>query len=202
MSKSKSRAVGFLLIGAGLFAVAVILPFGLSIYRTKLAIRAIEQIGGICHTEPGGPEWLRYWLGDTRIRLFDSVWQVDLSGTKATDEDVSRIAVFTKIRTLDLGDSRVTSHCLYHFRGLPDLALIHLNGSQINDDGLEYLTLLPALAYLDLDNTSVTDKCLIYLKHCARLECVSLEGTQLTEAGLEELQRFKPGLLDTGLDGK
>jgi hypothetical protein len=164
------------------------------IYRAEVAIRALERIDGRCHAEPGGPDWLRRWLGDEKMRPFDSVWYVDLNGTDATDEDVKQIAVFLNIRKLDLGETRITHHCLYHLRGLPNLAWIHLNRSQISDAGLEYVALLPALEYLDLDDTEVTDTCLIYLKQCARLNGVRLGGTHVTHAGIDDLRRSKPGL--------
>ncbi len=187
---------GWFLLAA---VVLVVGYFGVTLYRNEAAIRALERIDGRVYRHPGGPDWLRRWLGDERMKPFDSVWQVDLDGTAATDEDIKQIAVFTKIRTLRLGETRVTSRCLYHLRGLPNLALIYLNGTQINDDGFEYLMLLPALEYLNLDNTSVSDKCLTYLKRCTRLESVSLERTQVTQAGLDNLERFKPHFVDDGL---
>jgi hypothetical protein len=181
-----------------LFFIGFGLRIGVPIYRQQEAIRELEGIDGRCHIEPGGPDWLRRWLGDEQMKPFDSVWYVDLSGTDATDNDVKQIAAFTSVRKLDLGETRVSSRCLYHLRGLPNLARIHLCGPRINDAGLEHLQFLPALEYIDLDGTAVTDGCLIYLKRCTHLGGIRLGGTQVTDAGLADLRRAMPHL-DIGL---
>ena len=44
---------------------------GLPIYWQQVAIREIERLGGNITVRKRGPEWLRRWIGNDRIKIFD-----------------------------------------------------------------------------------------------------------------------------------
>src|SRR5258708_40187401 len=69
------------------------LLIGVPIYRQQVAIREIERVGGGYTTRPGGPAWLRSWIGDERVSVFASVRHVGFYGI---DGDANLDAALTR----------------------------------------------------------------------------------------------------------
>ena len=73
------RPMSIFLATVLLVVVSVGLRFGIPIYRQQVAIREIEQVGGSATTVPGGPAWLRKFIGDERMKIFDQVEWVEFA---------------------------------------------------------------------------------------------------------------------------
>jgi predicted metalloprotease with PDZ domain len=94
---------GWLLgIGLCLVAGALNLIVWVPYYRVRSVVTHIERLGGRVDLEAGGSNRLRQILGDDVMSLFDDVVTIDLSNTTATDADLRRLTVLTKLRMLDL----------------------------------------------------------------------------------------------------
>ncbi len=194
-----------------LVVVAIGLQLGIPVYRQQVVIQEIERLGGSVLTEPFGPEWLRSWMGGEWMMLVDTVNEVYLNGSAATDATLGYLSCLTGLMNLWLNETNVTDAGLVHlngFRSLQHLALINtqvtdaglehlarttdlrdliLNNTQITDVGLGQLKGLPKLQMLCLDDTRATDAGLAYLKGSTSLEVLTLSNTQVTDAGLVNL---------------
>ena len=153
-----------------LVVVAIGLQFGLPIYKQQSAIREIRRLNGGVEMRPRGPEWLRNRVGGERMKPFDDVILVDLTGTQATDATLGHVGLLTDLQRLSLAHTHVS------------------------DIGLAYLKELTCLQVLVLNNTQVTDVGLAHLKGLPRLQSLSLNKAQVTDAGVADLQHALPEL--------
>src|SRR5438477_8418728 len=78
------------------------LQLGLPVYRDHAAIREIERMGGTFQVHPRGPEWLRAWIGDYSIKLFDRLTTVYLVDSPATDTTLGWLRGLTNLERLEL----------------------------------------------------------------------------------------------------
>jgi hypothetical protein len=97
-------------------------------------------------------------------------WDIDLSGTRATDGDVQLLS------------------------RLPTLARLNLSFTKVTDKGLEHLRALPDLDDLDLTGTKVTDRAAATLKRFPKLRFLSVALSGFTDKGTGELLRAFPDL--------
>lgn len=146
-----------------LVVTALLVQFGVPIYRQESALREIKRVGGHVETLPGGPQWLRDRVGDERMKLFDKVTGVALSGTKVTDAKLA------------------------YLKGLPDLKCLRLWGPDVTDPTLAHLRGLVGLQELWLTHTRVTDRGMAHLKGLTSLQTLHVEFTLVTSAGLARL---------------
>jgi hypothetical protein len=197
---------------------AVGVQFGLPIYRHHRAIRKLLLRHADVVTTNGGPDWLRSWLGDEQMRIFDRVSGVHtrgtdfndldaqhltklremkvlvLSMTEVTDDGMANMTGLVNLEVLELDGTEITDDGLRHLRRLKNLDLLSLDWTRVTDSGLQYLGRLPRLRRLDLGNTQVTDKGLEHLKGLSRLRELYVKNTEVTDAGVAELQRALPDL--------
>jgi len=154
-------ALLLLLIAAGL---GIAIPH----YRQQTALREIERLNGSVSMLGGGPDWLRRWIGDDRMRPFDKVSAVDLARSKVTDGDLIWLAQLRGLRRLNLWTARISDAGLVHLRDLTELRR------------------------LDLDDTRVSDAGLVHLYPLTHLERVTIRATHVTDEGIAELRRRLP----------
>src|SRR5262245_4404911 len=100
---------------------------GVPIYRTHVAIQAIEEAGGLIGSRPRGPEWLRERLGNDSMKWFDEVTTVNLNKTDCTDDTVRYVSALTSLQDLRLDNTRVSDAGLVHLQNLTDLQDLALN---------------------------------------------------------------------------
>jgi len=139
-------------------------------YRRHIAIKEIERLGGGIVTEHVGPEWLRSWVDNRRIRSL------------------------YKVTSVGLFDSRITDASLVYLNELPEVQAIDLEHTPITDDGLRHLKGLTELRELNLMHTNVTDAGLVHLKGLRNLELLALWKTRVTKTGVREMEDAVPGL--------
>jgi len=141
------------------------------------AIVEIEQLGGRVELDGKSP---------------DTVMEVDLHSTRATDADMERLKEFTNLRMLSLKDTQITDAGVEQLKALVKLEKVSLGGTRLSDAGLEHLKGMSNLEYLNLSGTQVTDAGLEHLKGLAKLRSLRLSGTGVTAGGVEKLRQALP----------
>jgi len=176
-------------------AVVVLCVVGLLAYgswraeKQQAAIAVIERLGGTVEFEPGGPDWLRRWVGDERMKGFDRVGVVFRS--EVSDRDLKPLSDISKLKALKFW--QITDKGLRHLRGLTDLESLALNNTQITDKGLRHLRGLTNLEKLGLINTQITDKGLRHLIGMRNLKHVWLDDTHFkSHEGVLALEKALP----------
>ncbi len=111
----------------------------------------------------------------TTATVKDHTAQLDLSGSKITDESLKTIGQMEKLVRLDL------------------------HNTPVSDAGLAHLKKLEHLRYLNLYGTQVTDAGLKNLNGMKGLENLYLWQSQVTAAGVKQLQKSLP---DTKINWK
>jgi len=92
-------AVLLLLVGSGWT--------GWQMYRQRWALSGIERLGGSVLTEPGGPDWLRRWVGPDWMKPFDTVVSVySDTFTGSNDEFEPYLRVFPTRPELIITETR------------------------------------------------------------------------------------------------
>ena len=175
-------AVVLLLLAGGSLAV-----IGIPIWRQRSAIVEIERVGGTVRTVPGGPTWLRQFVGGDWMWYFDDVVHVTLDDPRATNASLVCLKGLPRLGELSLAKSQVTDEGLVHLQGLTGLVTLSLAGTRVGDAGMAHLTGLTGLTILDLNDTQVTDAGLSQLQELVKLEQLSLANTPVTDAGLAQL---------------
>lgn len=109
------------------------------------------------------------------LPLKKQLFELKLSGKKATDTDMQVLAQCTAIQKLFLDNTLIT------------------------DNGLSQLQKLISLQYLNLVNTKITGRGLMTLKNLKKLQVIYLYQTAVTKADWENLVKSFPHLLlDSG----
>lgn len=190
----KRRRLQFSL-AALLLAVTIIgLWLGPIVNRVRHQQQVVAQVhalGGIvayAHerngSEPGGPAWLRRWLGDDYFR---SVWLIELQGTAANDDLVEQISRLPGVEHLGLTETQITDASLMHVARMQNLKALSVGFNPISNHGLTHLAPLDKLMFLNLDVTSVTDEGLSALTELSGLTDLKLYGNPITDAGAAAL---------------
>jgi hypothetical protein len=150
--------------------------------------------------------------GDPR----NDILQIDLSGTKPTDEDLSRLAALkhvrvlllngaplrdnslrhlagmTQLEVLDLCDTGVTSAGLAHLANLTNLNELHLNRTKVDDYGMRYLANMSKLTELSISDSPVGDRGLGLLVVSTKLKTIEIENTAVTAEAVEQFRLAHP----------
>lgn len=160
----------------GLVAVVMIVAYaglriGTPIYRQELAIQHLNQAGAYMLTNERGPAWLRRWIGRKRMRGYNEVVSVELSGDDADD------------------------HLIATFKSLKNLKWVSLKQSRVTDAGLAQVKGITTLETLEIESLLITDAGLLNLYGLPNLRILKVQGTQLTDAGISELKRSLPMLI-------
>jgi hypothetical protein len=231
-----SRA--FLLCGLVAAPVLLLLALWLPQLPRQRAIRAVERAGGEVRFAETIPGWVYGVCGERieylepvseihldgagvddgfmpHLRLFNTAHVVWLNEARVTDTGAATLLEFSRITSLDLGETAVTEAVLVPLlRRNPHLETIWLEGTaagdatldalsgtrtlqdlyiprtRITDQGLAHLARLPLLADVDISETSVGDPGMEFLARCPALSKLALDQTQVTDAGLEHLARL------------
>jgi hypothetical protein len=67
-------------------------------YLQYMAIREIERQEGVVRSEPAGPTWLRGLARGAKMRLFDKVVAVEITGRNASEATMSHVGHLTELQ--------------------------------------------------------------------------------------------------------
>jgi Leucine-rich repeat (LRR) protein len=170
-----------------IIVASVVLRVGLPIYWQHVVLKEIERLGGTVVTMPGGPDWLRGRIDDDGMEPFDTVTEIEIPDSQASDATLRNMGSLARLERLRLDKTNVTDAGMVHLSGLTNLRDLWLDNTQVTDIGLSRLKGLTGLEMLAIGNTKVTDAGLVYLERLDKLEWLGLNGTEITDAGLVHL---------------
>jgi hypothetical protein len=117
---------------------------------------------------------------------------IDLAETGVTDADLQQVAVFSRVRELNLRGTVVSDAGLEALRGLAQIEFLGLTGTQVTDAGLPQLDRLDRLRFLTLGRTAVSDAGVSTIGEWKQLEGLNVKATRVTDNGAARLQRKLP----------
>lgn len=159
-------------------------------YRRRLAAvtalqRHADSVGVLVDSpNPQASRTLNAW--EDVLGRDDVVVNVSCT-TSLSDEELSAILCFPKLRVLRLSGSDVTDTQLRDIAALRSIDYLYLDGTSITDEGVSHLGALRSMRILDLGNTKVTGATLDRLSSMTQLETLVLHETQLDDAGVRQL---------------
>jgi len=169
-------------------------------------------------------------VSDRGIRVLSQlnqskVHEIDLSGTKISDEALEHLEKMPGLSRIDLSRTSVTDNQLWRLKAMKDMRHIRVADTGITDEGVKSLIhVLRSSGHgkdLDLSGTVISDACLedlkglgfdnLKLSHTkvtdkgimhllgSRIESLSVSNTKVTDSGIEMLYQLKGlGTLDLG----
>src|SRR5271155_727574 len=102
-----------------------------------------------------------------------------------------KLAVFSQLRDLDLGDNPFTDEGMASLAGLKNLRHLILRNTLITDDGLKYLQDLTALEELDLSGTRITGRGVEHLSNLKSIRSLNLLGARVPDESMGVLAGMK-----------
>lgn len=166
-------------------------------HRQRRAVDAIRALGGtvacVIGQGDGVPTtirqspWSRWMMGEVATR----VRSIDLSNTKVTDSDLTQLESLSDTRALNLAQTPIQGVGLAVLRSMPQLKELDLSGTKITDASLAHLRRLSNLEVLNLNNTPITGTGLAVLRTLPSIGQLSLRNTGITNASLAHLAGLK-----------
>jgi hypothetical protein len=147
-----------------LLGVGSALWIGVPAYRQQTTLGEIHRLRGYARFEPRGPKWLRDFIGEERMEMFDDVIQVHLTQSEASDTTLMLLSRLSKLETLHLCNTRVTDDGLVHLKGMQRMRSLSLRGTKVSDSGLVHLKSLVGMTGLYIGSSKVTDSGIADLK--------------------------------------
>jgi internalin A len=96
--------------------------------------------------------------GLSAIKDWKKLKRLNLHGTKIGDTALEHISGITPLETLNVGSTLMTDVGLERLTMLPNLRELTMGGNELGDAGLQALRQMPRLTYLDLSGRQGTDK--------------------------------------------
>lgn len=183
------------------------------LYEHHRAVRLVKSLGGEVRYDyqysfelnPDGnfdaaatdPNRVRRWLsGLCGDEWFHEVRYVSLNQTRAGDDDLRQLAVFSQLQRLELSGTRVTGAGFASFQNLNRLEYVDLSGTRLTPAGLESLSRNGSIRRLNLWGIDPSQEHVDVVLQFEQLEFVEwdiLWGEHVHQA--ERLQERFPGIL-------
>src|SRR5450432_2802217 len=96
--------------------------------------------------------------GLSAIKDWKKLKRLNLHGTKIGDTALEHISGITPLESLNVGSTLMTDVGLERLTMLPNLRELTMGGNELGDAGLQALRQMPRLTYLDLSGRQGTDK--------------------------------------------
>jgi hypothetical protein len=139
------------------------------------ALKALQDLGATVEPAEPSPE--------------HPVVEISLSGDKVTDDALTYVARFPKLKRLSLENTAVTGAGLAKLNGVITLERLNLSGSKrIGDEDLRRIAHLAGINSLRLNDTAVTDAGMPTVARLTGLRALELSNTAVGDAGLEKLK--------------
>lgn len=169
--------------------------------------------------ERGGPTWLRQYVADQTLSVFDRVVGIDMDGGEQLERAVKLLSVkvvsikgtvsnrelamleeLPNLIALDMcyaelkveGSDAHYDHVAgrsFQLPRLPGLRGLNLYGTSFDGTGLENI---PSIEVLDLTATNVSDESIPALLTLTKLKKLSLHRAAISQSGIGELRRALP----------
>ncbi len=153
------HAYGLGEILTGVFALDLPQPDTTAIRKTEERGVTISYMAAdLPLLEWSSPDTTPLYAVEATDRIKDNVVSVNLSGGNATDADVTRLADFPHLTSLDVSRTAVTGATMSDLVGLEYLLRLNLYGTQVDDAALDQLADFPALESVYLWNSNVTEE--------------------------------------------
>src|ERR1700730_1725797 len=145
------------------------------------------------------------WVSDTDLRRLvqlPHLTHLDLSLTRITDQGMLEIKNLSGIVDLNLRYAEyVTDEGLSAIKGWRKLKRLNVHGAKISDTTLEHISGITTLESLNIGSGMVTDIGLERLTTLPNLKELTMGGNKLTDAGLQALRQM-PSLTYLDLGGR
>src|ERR1700693_204945 len=166
----------------------------------------IEGVGGTVIADPAGRitgvDLRASWVTDTDLRKLVRMPYLDLSLTRITDQGMQELKTLSGIVDLNLRYAEyVTDEGLSAIKGWRKLKRLNVHGAKISDTTLEHISGIATLESLNIGSAMVTDIGLERLTSLPNLKELTLGGNKLTDAGLQALRQM-PSLTYLDLGGR
>lgn len=132
------------------------------------------------------------------LQNYNSIIEVDASGTSITDLGLEYLQKSSDISRLDLGGTAITDKGIDSLLSLKKLEILSLSNTAVTDVGVSKLAALSSLDVLELEGCAITDQALIALANAPKLRCLYLGK----EADESFALSFKPNPQSRSLDVK
>lgn len=120
-------------------------------------------------------------------------YELDLRGTRVTDDDLKLFGEARGLTDLDLSFTVVTDKGIAHLARAAELDTLRLNGTKVTDAAVLLLRRLPQLRAVELAQTAITDA---GIEELVRLKTLSVVRAGLgNKAHFRVHQRFEEGVL-------
>jgi acetyl esterase/lipase len=129
-------------------------------------------------------------MGGVVFEREGTVVEVNLNRTRVQDDDLGRLADFTKMTDLSLEETSIGDDGLRRLATLKDVIWLNLYRTRVGDAGLFHLKGLIKLERLPLGETKVSDAGLQHLAGMSHLAYLGLRGDRITDEGLRQIQRL------------
>jgi Leucine-rich repeat (LRR) protein len=133
--------------------------------------------------------------GMKELKNAPAIVDLDLQyAEQVTDEGVSAIRGWKRLRRLNLRGTKITDMTLGHIAGMSTLEALDIGFVQFTDSGLENLVLLPNLKELTIGGNKLTDAGLRFLRQLPQLAYLDVSGAQRTDSGLWSVSMTELGM--------
>lgn len=95
--------------------------------------------------------------GLSMIKNWKKLKRLNIRGTKISDTTLDHLSGITTLESLNAGSANVTDVGIERMTSLPNLKELAIGGNKITDNGLQPLRQIPGLTYLDLIGRQGTD---------------------------------------------
>jgi len=140
------------------------------------------------YVSDGGIAFLKQW---------ENLEYLNLRGTEVTSRVFEHLVKMKKLKTLDVGFSRVNDDGFDALASLEELSELHIGGDKMTGLALPLLRLLPSLKHLDVNGSQrtdsgrwglmLTDVNVDSLSALAQLEVLNIGGAMVTDVGMKAL---------------
>lgn len=157
------------------------------------------------------PDWIQRLMGEDFVEVYavtdvgaaddDSLAHVhklifieslNLEGAEITDQVGIRLGTLMKMRSLNLGKTRITDETVKQLDKLTHLESLSLRYVPLTDEAAKTLASLQAMRQLRLTGTEVSDNSIDLLAQLSQLDELYIRWTLITPAGAERLQELLP----------
>ncbi|MBI3862241.1 MAG: hypothetical protein HY290_10135 [Planctomycetia bacterium] len=176
--------------------------FGLHAYRQQAAIREVDRLGGKTLSVNRAPSWLKKWLSEGELRVFDEIQGVHFQDRRNPPIDDAGLAGLTKrlgrlksVTYVTLDASRLTGAGIQCLAEIGNVERVYLSqiGARPTAPGFDFYR--PAELSVDLYKDRFSDADLARIQSFQKLKYLWIGPSDVTDAGLAHLENI------VGLEG-